>query len=91
MKLTNAYKIGSFSSHYFPGTTIKKLHKSMLNLFLPFKNNTNVKLIALLTPFLLSLSVCKNNRKIMEEYGIVDYLELTVSGGWETENLFGVA
>ena len=32
-----------------------------------------------LTPFLLSLSVCKNNRKIMEEYGIMEVLELTVT------------
>ena len=33
---------------------------------------------------LLSLSVCKNNRKIMEEYGIMEVLELTVTkcGQW---------
>ena len=30
------------------------------------------------------LSVCNNNRKIMEEYGIMEYLELTVTrcGRW---------
>ena len=27
----------------------------------------------------------------MEEYGIMEYLEPDVSGGWGTENLFGVA
>ena len=26
----------------------------------------------------MSLSVCNNNREIMEEYGIMEYLELTV-------------
>ena len=30
------YKIGSFSNHYFPGTTIKSCIKACLSLFLPF-------------------------------------------------------
>ena len=46
-----------------------------------------------LTWFQVSLSVCINNWIIMEEYGIMEYLGLTVTAGgeWETENLFGVA
>ena len=31
------YKIGSFSSHYVPGTTIKSCIKACLSLFLPFE------------------------------------------------------
>ena len=37
-----------------------------------------------LTWFQVSLLVCNNNRKIMEEYGIIEHLELTVTrcGRW---------
>ena len=70
----------------------KKLHKSMFKLdpsFLSCKNNTSVSQLDSTADtvsrwLLLSLSVCKNNRKIMEEYGIMEVLELTVTrcGRW---------
>ena len=54
--------------------------------FLSCKNNTNVRLDGILTReltllqdrFYRACTVCKNNWKIMEEYGIMEYFELTV-------------
>jgi len=70
------YEIGSLSSHYLPNYSCSKQSNSILDCAFIFYTTRIKQMLFLLTHWHMSWqlhkTICKKNRKIIEEYGIME-------------------